>query len=155
VRRSEALLARFGLVRRADAHERQWRLGSCAPYRPGTFRWKQRRRDWLGLSVHVFLSDVNLTIPVDDALLEKARALAAQRGTSVEELVRAHLEALVGQGSGQAAADELLELMQTRGGHSAGKRILREEAYAGRARRPPAFWAYLALGRQTRAAFVR
>jgi hypothetical protein len=75
---------------------------------------------------------VNLTISVDDALLEKARKLAIRRGTSVQELLRAHLEALVGQGSGKAAAEELLALMQARGGHSGGRRVLREEAYEGR-----------------------
>jgi hypothetical protein len=75
---------------------------------------------------------MNLTISVDDALLERARKLASRRGTSVQELLRAHLEALVGQSSGKAAADELLELMQMQGGHSGGRRITREEAYEGR-----------------------
>lgn len=78
------------------------------------------------------LCGVNLTISVDDALLEKARKLASRRGTSVQELLRAHLEALVGQGSGRAAAQELLELMQTHGGHSGGAQIRREDAYEGR-----------------------
>jgi len=72
---------------------------------------------------------VNLTISVDDAVLEKARKLASRRGTSVEELLRTHLAALVGQSSGEAAADELLELMQMQGGHSGGRRIKREDAY--------------------------
>jgi hypothetical protein len=75
---------------------------------------------------------MNLTISVDDVLLEKARKLASRRGTSVQDLLRAHLEALVGQTSGKAAADELLELMQTHGGRSGGRRITREDAYEGR-----------------------
>jgi len=61
---------------------------------------------------------VNLTISVDDALLEKARKLAHGRGTSVQELLRAYLEALVGQSTGKAAAEELPDLMQNQGGHS-------------------------------------
>lgn len=72
---------------------------------------------------------MNLTISVDDALLEKARRLAARRGTSVQELLRSHLEALVAPVSREAAADELLELMQERGGRSGGRRISRDEAY--------------------------
>ena len=69
------------------------------------------------------LCEMNLTISVDDALLEKARKLASRRGTSLQELPRAHLEALVGQSSGKAAADELVELMKTHGGRSGGRRI--------------------------------
>lgn len=75
---------------------------------------------------------MNLTISVDEALLEKARKLASRRGTSVQELLRAHLEALVGQSSGKTVAEELLDLLQNQGGHSGGRRILREEAYEGR-----------------------
>jgi hypothetical protein len=48
---------------------------------------------------------------------------------SVQELLRAHLEALVGHHGGEGAADELLELMNTKGGHSGGRRIRRDEAY--------------------------
>ncbi len=72
---------------------------------------------------------MNLTISIDDSLLEKARKLAARRGTSVQELLRAQLETLVGHESGESVADELLELMETQGGHSGGRRIRRDEAY--------------------------
>ena len=75
---------------------------------------------------------MNLTISVDADLLEKARKLASQRGTSVQELLRAHLEALVGVTSGKAAAEELLHLMQVHGGRSGGRRIDRQEAYEER-----------------------
>jgi hypothetical protein len=75
---------------------------------------------------------VNITISVDDQLLERARKLASARGTSVQELFRAYLEALVGRRSSESVARELIELMQTRGGHSGGRRIERSEAYEGR-----------------------
>jgi hypothetical protein len=75
---------------------------------------------------------MNITISLDDQLLERARKLAARRGTSVQELFRSYLEGLVGQQSGEAAASELLELMNQRGGRSGGRRIQREEAYEGR-----------------------
>lgn len=75
------------------------------------------------------LCSVNLTISVDDSLLEKARRLARRRGISLQELLRAQLEVLVGRASGDAVADELLELMKTHGGRSGARRIQREEAY--------------------------
>ncbi len=75
---------------------------------------------------------VNLTISLDESLLERARKLASRRGTSVQELLRGYLETLVGQVPGERVADELLELMQLRGGHSGGRRISRDEAYEGR-----------------------
>lgn len=75
------------------------------------------------------MCDMNVTISVDDALLEKARRLAARRGTSVQELLRRHLEALVEPASHEAVADELVGLMQSAGGHSQGRTIRREDAY--------------------------
>lgn len=78
------------------------------------------------------LWNLNLTVSIDDAILEKARKLAVQRGTSVQELIRAHLEALVGETNGSAVAEELLELMQVAGGRSGGRKIRRDEAYEGR-----------------------
>lgn len=74
---------------------------------------------------------MNLTVSIDDAILEKARKLAVQRGTSVQELIRAHLESLVGETNGSAVAEELLELMQVAGGRSGGRKIPRDEAYEG------------------------
>jgi hypothetical protein len=75
---------------------------------------------------------MNITISLDDQLLERARKLASRRGTSVQELFRTYLEGLVGQQSGESVAGELLQLMNERGGHSGGRRIRREEAYEGR-----------------------
>ena len=72
---------------------------------------------------------MNLTISVDDSLLERARQLASRRGTSVQELIRGYLEMIAGRASGEAAGRELLDLMQSDGGHSGGRRFRREEAY--------------------------
>lgn len=72
---------------------------------------------------------MNLTISVEDAVLERARKLASMRGTSVQELLRAYLESLAGRENGEVVADELLALMSSQGGHSEGRRITREEAY--------------------------
>lgn len=83
-------------------------------------------------SVYTYPVFMNLTISIEDSILEEARKLARRRGTSVQELLRAHLETLVGRASTEAAARELLELMETHGGRSGGRRIAREEAYEGR-----------------------
>lgn len=76
---------------------------------------------------------MNLTIMVDDQVLERARKLAQRRGTSLQELIREYLRALVGQRPGDDVAEELLGLMRDRGGHSGGARIRRDDAYEGRA----------------------
>jgi hypothetical protein len=75
---------------------------------------------------------MNLTISVDDDLLERARALARRRGVSLQQLLRDYLRALVGEQSPEAVAEELLTLLDQHGGHSGGRRIRREEAYEER-----------------------
>jgi predicted transcriptional regulator len=76
---------------------------------------------------------VNLTISVDDELLERARELARGRDISLQELLREQLRTLAGARSGAEVADELLELMREHGGRSGGGRAWRrEDAYADR-----------------------
>lgn len=78
---------------------------------------------------HVFM---NLTIAVDDDLLERARELARRRGVSLQELLREQLRTLTGERSGADVAAELMELMETHPGRSGGRRWRREDAYEGR-----------------------
>jgi hypothetical protein len=75
---------------------------------------------------------MNLTISVDEQLVERARKLAQAQGVSLQELIRRYLEGLAGSRSPEAAADELLALMSDQGGHSDGRRIGREDAYEDR-----------------------
>lgn len=75
---------------------------------------------------------MNVTISVDDDLLERARSLARRRGISLQELVREQLRMLAGARSGEDAARELLDLMESHGGRSRGHGWRREDAYAGR-----------------------
>lgn len=75
---------------------------------------------------------MNVTISIDDELLERARRLARQRGTSLQELIRDQLRLLAGERSGADAGRELLDLMEKHGGHSGGRQVRREDAYAGR-----------------------
>jgi hypothetical protein len=75
---------------------------------------------------------MNLTISVEEELPEKARELARRRGVSLQQLMRDQLRLLTGERSGAEVADELLELMQTSGGHSGGRRLSRNQAFEGR-----------------------
>jgi hypothetical protein len=74
----------------------------------------------------------NLTISVDEDLLQRARALARKQGTSLNALLRGYLENLVGEQPGEAVADELLMLMHEHGGRSGGRKIGRDELYEDR-----------------------
>lgn len=75
---------------------------------------------------------MNVTISVDNDLLQRARNLARRRGVSLQELIREQLRLLAGKRSGADTAHELLELMDTHAGHSRGKAWRREDAYRQR-----------------------
>lgn len=75
---------------------------------------------------------MNLTIAVDDRILERARALASRRGVSLQELLRQYLESLAGDVTADATADELLRLRREHPGRSGGRKLTRADAYEGR-----------------------
>ena len=50
---------------------------------------------------------MNLTLAVDDKLVEKARQVAARQGTSLQALVRQYLETLAGSREGADLVDRL------------------------------------------------
>jgi antitoxin component of RelBE/YafQ-DinJ toxin-antitoxin module len=75
---------------------------------------------------------MNITISVDDRLVENARKIAQSQGVSLQDLIRKFLEGVAGSQSPKAAADELLSLMNEQGGHSGGQRFRREDAYEDR-----------------------
>lgn len=72
---------------------------------------------------------MNLTITIEDQVVERARDVAKSQGTSLQGLIRRYLETLGGTSTGKEVADTLLELMKTNGGHSRGVRFRREDAY--------------------------
>lgn len=76
--------------------------------------------------------DMNITLSIDDDLVERARAVAAGRGKSLNQLVREFLEAETGMHDGEARARLLDELWATSSGRSGGIRISREDAYEDR-----------------------
>lgn len=77
---------------------------------------------------------MDLTLSVDDKLVERAREVARQQGTSLNALIRQYIETLAGRRSGEELARALDRLWSEGGGRSGGERIRREDAYAGRLR---------------------
>jgi hypothetical protein len=78
----------------------------------------------------------NITLAIDENLLDKVRVLAAIKRTSVNELVRGYLEQLVEDAKGHdEARAELLRLMdESEGRLEPGARLSREEIYSGEPR---------------------
>lgn len=50
---------------------------------------------------------MNLTLSVDDQLVEKARLVASRQGTSLQALVRQYIETLAGSREGAALVERL------------------------------------------------
>ena len=73
----------------------------------------------------------NLTLAIDDDLLDKVRVLAAIKRTSVNEMVRGFLARLVEQESQHDEATEaLLKLARESKGRMGEWRFSREETYS-------------------------
>jgi hypothetical protein len=83
-------------------------------------------------SVSTYSVFMNVTISVDDELLNQAREVARLRGMSFQQLIRAYLESITDQRSGDEIAGELFALMDETPGRSGGVRFSREDAYEGR-----------------------
>ena len=75
---------------------------------------------------------MNLTLSVDDTLVEEARRLAQARGTSLNQLVREYLEHLVRPRSASDFSTELRRLSALGRGDSRGWRFNREELHERR-----------------------
>ncbi|WP_295706327.1 DUF6364 family protein [uncultured Brevundimonas sp.] len=77
----------------------------------------------------------NLTLAIDDALLDKVRVLAAMKRTSVNEMVRGFLTRLVeDEQSKDEAREALLKLIDESEGRMGDWRFSREETYSGEPR---------------------
>lgn len=76
----------------------------------------------------------NLTISVDDDLLQRARVRAAEQGTSVNAVLREELSRYVDSSAGDRAAEALLEASRTLSGSSApeGRTWTRDELWLER-----------------------
>jgi Family of unknown function (DUF6364) len=85
--------------------------------------------------VYTYHVGMNITLSVADEIVERAREVAHQQGTSLNALVRSYLESLAGRAGGQELADRFDALWNERAGHSGGWRFDREELYEERLNR--------------------
>jgi hypothetical protein len=77
----------------------------------------------------------NITLAIDEDLLQRARVIAAMKRTSVNEMVRNYLSRLVEQERDKDEAREaLLKLMDESEGRLGDWRPSREETYSGEPR---------------------
>ena len=76
---------------------------------------------------------MNVTIWIDAELAARAREVARREGTTLNDIIRRHLETVAGHRGGEAMAKELRHLWDAHPGHSGGRKVAREEAYEGRA----------------------
>lgn len=72
---------------------------------------------------------MNLTLSVDDQVVERARKVASGMGTSLNQMVRLYLEQLAGQGDVEEEIRELRRLSEQGQGRSRGWKFRRDELY--------------------------
>jgi hypothetical protein len=73
---------------------------------------------------------MNLTLSLDERLLEEARRVAAAMGKSVNQLVREHLEQITSRSATEDEIAELRRLSEESGGSSRGWKFDRDELHA-------------------------
>jgi hypothetical protein len=71
---------------------------------------------------------MNITLSLDETMIERAREVARQQGTSLNQLIREYVESLAGQLSGDEVLAEF-DAMWKEPGNSGGKRFRRDELY--------------------------
>jgi Family of unknown function (DUF6364)/Transcriptional activator of glycolytic enzymes len=75
---------------------------------------------------------MNLTLSVDDGVIQEARRRAEAMGKSVNQLVREYLERLAGKPDLEALAEEYGQLTRNAKGNSRGWKFNREELHERR-----------------------
>jgi antitoxin component of RelBE/YafQ-DinJ toxin-antitoxin module len=72
---------------------------------------------------------MNLTLSVDERLVEEARKVASAMGKSVNQLIRDYLEQLTSTASPQETIEELHRLSEESKGNSRGWKFNRDEIH--------------------------
>lgn len=72
---------------------------------------------------------MNLTLSVDDEIIQRARRRADAMGKSVNQLVREYLEHLAGKSDRAALSEEFRQLTLNATGNSRGWKFNREEIH--------------------------
>ena len=78
------------------------------------------------------ICSINLTLSIDDEVVQQARRRAEAMGKSVNQLVREYLEQLAGKSDREAHIAELGELTRNSTGNSRGWKFNREEIHERR-----------------------
>jgi len=71
----------------------------------------------------------NITLSMDEKLIEKSRKYAEKQGKSLNALIRELLQKTVNTGSSSKKTNRLFDLMDKAAGNSKGKKWRREEIY--------------------------
>lgn len=72
---------------------------------------------------------MNVTLSLDDRLLDRARKLAARRGLSLNQMIRGYLSEATGEPSSEELVAELESVWAESRGDSRGWRFNREELH--------------------------
>jgi Family of unknown function (DUF6364) len=72
---------------------------------------------------------MNVTLALDDKLLDRARKLAARRGVSLNQMIRDYLSEVTGEPSAEELVTELDALWAQSSGDSRGWTFNREELH--------------------------
>jgi hypothetical protein len=75
---------------------------------------------------------MNITLSLADDVVERAREVARQQGTSLNALVRQYVERLARGDDEEDLAEQFRALWAENRGHSGGRRFKREDAYEER-----------------------
>jgi antitoxin component of RelBE/YafQ-DinJ toxin-antitoxin module len=73
---------------------------------------------------------MNITLSVDEQVVQRARAAAEALGTSLNQLVREYLASLAASDDAEADVAELRELSRAAQGRSGGRKLDREALHA-------------------------
>lgn len=73
--------------------------------------------------VHTYYVDMNITLSVEQQLVERARKAAEAMGKSLNQVIREYLAYLAGEGEMESELKELRALSMDANGHSHGRRI--------------------------------
>ena len=80
---------------------------------------------------------MNVTLSIDDHLVERAREVARQQGKSLNALIREYLQSLTATTRGPGLSEQFQQLWAERAGRSGGWRFDRESLYEERIDRRP------------------
>jgi len=82
--------------------------------------------------VRTYYVYMNVTLSLDDDVVQKARRRAEVMGTSVNQLIRDYLEQFAGTSDPEADAREFLRISQMSNGDSRGWKFNRDEIHERR-----------------------